>query len=53
MAESSLASVILSLSWETQLSRSAVVAALKLCLLPLEVRVNLWVPSTTGSEASD
>lgn len=35
---SSLASAILSFSWATQLSRSGVDVALKLCLLPLAVK---------------
>lgn len=52
VATSSLASAILSFSWETQLSRSAALAALKVCLLPLEVRWNLWEPSVSGSVAS-
>lgn len=47
-----MASAILSFSWETQLSRSATVAALKVCLLPLEVKWNLCEPSISGSVAS-
>jgi hypothetical protein len=53
VATSSLASAILSFSWATQLSRSAVEAALKVCLLPLEEKWNLLVPSVSGSVASD
>lgn len=49
---SSLASAIFSLSWDTQLSRSAAVGALKVCLWPLEVRTNLLGPSVVGSAAS-
>lgn len=52
VAASSLASAILSFSWATQPSRSVAEAALKLCLLPLEVKWNLLVPSTSGSLAS-
>lgn len=49
---SSLASVIFSLIWLTQLSRSAAVPALKVCLCPLEDRTNLLGPSGVGSAAS-
>lgn len=49
---SSLASAIFSLSWATQLSRSAWEAALKVCLWPLEDRTNLLGPSVVGSAAS-
>lgn len=49
---SSLASPILSLIWLTQLSRSAVLPALKVCLCPLEDRTNLLGPSVVGSAAS-
>lgn len=49
---SSLASAILSLIWLTQLSRSAALPALKVCLCPLEDRTNLLGPSAVGSTAS-
>lgn len=49
---SSLASAIFSFSCAIQLSRSACVAALKVCLWPLEDRTNLLGPSVVGSAAS-
>lgn len=50
--ESSFASAIFSLSWLTQLLRSASLAALKVCLWPLAERTNLLGPSVVGSAAS-
>lgn len=47
-----LASSILAFSSATHASRSAAVAALKVCLCPLEVKKNLLAPSVLGSEAS-
>ena len=52
MAASSLASAILALIWATQLSRSAELAALKVCFWPLALKWNFWAPSVAGSEAS-
>lgn len=52
MGTSSLASAIFSLSWLTQLSRSAVLAALNVCLRPLAEKWNLLAPSVVGSLAS-
>jgi len=49
---SSLASAILAFSWATQLSRSAALLALKVCLWPLATMWNLLAPSVLGSEAS-
>ena len=47
-----LASAILALISATQPSRSALLAALNVCLWPLVDRTNLWSFSATGSSAS-
>jgi hypothetical protein len=52
VAEIYLASAILAFYWDSLLSRSAALEALKVCLWPLAVKWNLLAPSTAGSEAS-